>query len=118
MLITHKILPLFSLITFSIYAVSLLSSSFYEHSSTTIGFKLAAVIDFKHVFWSIRDHTTVSHSGLSDLSVIRVIVIDIPVAKGKTIRSLTKFMPHYFLRQFFVIAAVSLTTRLDPIAFG
>ena len=61
---------------------------------------------------------TYSHSGRIAFSASNVIVIDMPVAKGSTIKSLTKLIPHNFRRQYFVIAAVSFTIKLDPMAFG
>ena len=56
--------------------------------------------------------------GFIDYRVKSVIVIDIPVAKGKTIRSFINGIPQIFFIQFSVIAFVILTIKLDPIALG
>ena len=68
-------------------STSVYNSSPTRISSITIGFKLAAVMAFKQVFWSILDQTTYSPAGLRDFKVNSVIVIAIPVANGSTITS-------------------------------
>lgn len=61
---------------------------------------------------------TYLQSGFCDFSVRSVIVIDMPVANGRTIKSLIKLMPQSFFITCKHIALVILTIRLDPIALG
>jgi len=61
---------------------------------------------------------TYSASGLYALRVSRVIVIDIPVANGRIIKSFMHDNPMIFLKMLRVIALVSFTMRDDPTAFG
>ena len=54
----------------------------------------------------------------SDLRVNKLIVIDIPVAKGRIIQSLIQLRPMIFCIKLRVIDLLNCTIRLDPIAFG
>ena len=121
-LVVLKMQRTFSGVTLSIAAlISARLVTSYSPSTTgwiTKGFRFAVNILLRHVFWSILGHITYSAVGLRDLSASRLSVIDIPVAKGRTIQSLMHDSPITFFNTLRVIDFVSLTIKLEPTAFG
>ena len=109
-------------VTLSIVAaIASISVTSYSPSITgwiTNGFRLAVKMLLRQVFWSILGQTTYSASGFKLLRASRLRVMDIPVAKGKTMQSLMHERPQTFLRTFRVIALVNLTMSDEPTAFG
>ena len=112
---THNTLPWYrsSLRIFLISSMFVQSSSPFKRGSITIGLRFAVYIDFKQVFWSMRGKITYSFLysfvyshflSLSPLRVSKLIVIDIPVAKGRIIRSLMFDNP----KTFYIIFSVML----------
>jgi hypothetical protein len=73
---------------------SVFSSSPSCTKGTTTGSRQAAVMHFRHVFWSILDHRTYfAVDGLLGRRAKRDIVIAIPVLRGSTVTGPMSFKP-------------------------
>ena len=82
-----------------------------------IGSRPVFKILLRHVFWSTRNHTTYFAFGFWRRSDSKHMLMDIPVASGRTMQSFTSVMPHMWMKSSDSLR-VSSHIMDDPAAFG